>query len=243
MGSLNPVITEQKIKIGGGPPPVDQHDGGDGGDRNGDFGGRLRRYRLGLAVGLAPVLMLFVSFTSAYIVRQGLGDQDPNTGVMVRDWVPLRLPYQLLLANTFILVLSGVTMEMARREAAQEALLEPVTSLPGIKRERTAQAPWLGLTIILGIAFLAGQWLAWQELGRRGFFIASNPSSSFFYLLTGAHAVHLIGGVLALMYAGAMLLRSYPAVRRRLAVDITAWYWHFMGVLWVYIFALMYFAR
>src|SRR5437879_8295556 len=79
-----------------------------------DYGTRLRRARLGLLVALIPVLMLFVSFTSAYVVRQGLPTLDPRTNNLIRDWIPVALP-RLLLLNTFVLLASSVSMEVARR--------------------------------------------------------------------------------------------------------------------------------
>ena len=103
--------------------------------------------------------------------------------------------------------------------------------------------PWLGITVLLGFAFLAGQFLAWNEMHTRGFYVNTNPSSSFAFLLTIAHAVHLGGGVIALLWAGSSSLLKRPLEARRIAVDITAWYWHFMAVLWIYIFALLGFAK
>jgi cytochrome c oxidase subunit 3 len=100
----------------------------------------------------------------------------------------------------------------------------------------------LPITVVLGLGFLAGQLLAWRELERRGFLLGSGPSSSFFYVLTGTHALHLFGGLLALLYALAAVFRSRALERRRIVVDVTAWYWHFMAVLWLYIFALLRFA-
>jgi cytochrome c oxidase subunit 3 len=101
----------------------------------------------------------------------------------------------------------------------------------------------LALTVVLGLSFLAGQWTAWRELAARGFYVSTNPSSSFFYLLTGTHGVHLLGGVLALLVAvGAALLRR-PIESRLVILDITGWYWHFMAILWIYILCLLKFAR
>jgi cytochrome c oxidase subunit 3 len=106
-----------------------------------------------------------------------------------------------------------------------------------------SSAPWLPITLVLGLGFLAGQWMAWSQLARQGVFISSNPSNSFFYLLTGAHAVHLVGGVLALAYAATTAVLSQAWERRRMVVDVTSWYWHFMAALWIYIFALLQFAK
>jgi cytochrome c oxidase subunit 3 len=92
---------------------------------------------------------------------------------------------------------------------------------------------------VLGIAFFAGQGLAWNELHARGFFVATNPNSSFVFLLTIAHAIHLFGGMIALIWAASASLLKKPVEAQRITVDITAWYWHFMLVLWIYVFALL----
>jgi cytochrome c oxidase subunit 3 len=203
----------------------------------------LRRARLGLAVALTPIVMLFVSFTSAYIVRQGLPTLDEPTGTYIRDWLQVNLPIALLLVNTFLLLVSSITMELARRQTTRQAALAPVRSIPGILIGDERRFPWLYATVVLGLGFLMGQWMAWRELANRGFYLATSASSSFVYLLTGAHAIHLAGGVLALLYATAASLLNQPVEVRRIVVDVTAWYWHFMALLWIYVFALMWFAR
>ncbi len=220
--------------------------GGGGDGRSGgspDFGDRLRRARLGLAVGITPVIMLFVSLTSAYIVRQGLPTIDENTNRYIHDWLPVRLPWVILLVNTMVLIVSSLTMELARRDITRESALAPVRSIPGVSLGEEKRFPWLGLTVVLGIMFLFGQWMAWQELAYRGFFLATSPSSSFVYLLTGMHALHLLGGLIALSYAAIITLMRKPVDSRRVVIDVTAWYWHFMALLWIYIFALLEFAR
>ena len=243
---MSPTITRLPGTAHGGGPTAPPNGGG-GDDGNGgsspNFGDRLRRARLGLAVGLAPIVMLFVSFTSAYIVRQGLPTLDEKTNQYVRDWLPVNLPWILLGINTLILVLSSITVELARRNVTREAALAPVKSIPGVSLGEEKSVPWLALTTVLGVLFLLGQWMAWSELEARGFFIATSPSSSFVYLLTGMHALHLAGGVLALLYAGTISLLRKPVDTRRVVLDITAWYWHFMALLWIYIFALLNFAR
>ncbi len=253
MATLSPTLKVREKpatpKIGGGGrPPVIRfpgYGGGGGGGRDDsypDFGERLRRYRLGLMVGLAAVVMLFVSFTSAYIVRQGLGNYDPATNTYVSDWKPVNLPMGLLLLNTCLLLASSFTVEMARRAAFAEAAVAPIIAMPGIAPDRRRGVPWLPVTVVLGLGFLLGQVLAWRELAHRGFYLSTSPSSSFFYVLTGAHAIHLLGGVVALFYALAAVFRPQPLERRRIVVDVTAWYWHFMALLWLYIFALLKFA-
>ncbi len=248
MASFTPTIpaphpTTSRGKRGDLPPVVGGGDGGRPDPGSPDYGARLRRARLGLAVALTPIGMLFVAFTSAYIVRQGLPTFDPNTNTVVHDWVPVQLPTLLFLVNTCVLLLSSVTIECARRQLARQVALEPVHSIPGVSLGRERKFPWLALTIVLGLCFLTGQWLAWRDLAARGFYVATGPSSSFVYLLTGAHAVHLLGGILALLAAGVSVLLNRPLASRRIVVDVTAWYWHFMALLWIYILALLEFAR
>jgi cytochrome c oxidase subunit III len=248
MGTLSPTAAIKYPQTGrgggaGAPPTF-----GGGGDNRGDnnapnYGERLRRARLGLAVALAPIIMLFVSFTSAYIVRKGLPSLDVSTSTYVHEWLPVNLPFVLLAMNTVILLVSSLTMELARRQITRQAALAPVKSIPGVSLGQEKEVPWLGITVVLGLGFLIGQWEAWQELAARGFYLATSASSSFVYLLTGTHAAHLIGGVLALSYAAGTSLLDKPVEARRIVVDVTAWYWHFMALLWIYIFALIAIAR
>jgi cytochrome c oxidase subunit III len=224
------------------PPVRGGDDGGSGRQGSPGHRTRLRRARLGLLVALTPVLMLFVSFTSAYVVRQGLPTLDPRTNQMVRDWIPIKLP-NLLLANTCVLLLSTVSMELARRQMKREAALSPPAPVAAGVFNREQALPWLALTVLLGICFLTGQWLAWRELAGQGFYLATSPSSSFIYLLTGTHAIHLMGGILALLVAAGAALFDRPAGTRSILVDVTAWYWHFMALLWIYILCLLEFAH
>ncbi|PYU51603.1 MAG: heme-copper oxidase subunit III [Acidobacteria bacterium] len=203
-----------------------------------DYGTRLRRARLGLLVALIPVLMLFVSFTSAYVVRQGLPSLDPRTNNLIRDWIPVALP-RLLLLNTFVLLVSSVSMELARRQIRARAVMETNSTGTGVSSSDPTRMPWLGMTLVLGFAFLFGQWTAWKQLAANGFYVSTTPSSSFIYLLTGAHAAHLLGGVVALLIASVAALLHRSLKTRSIVVDVTAWYWHFMALLWIYIFGLM----
>ncbi len=218
MATLSPTITLKDPKLGHGgsgihPPTVDG--GGDGRDDNGfsDYGARLRRARLGTIIALVAVVMIFVALTSAYVVRRGLPVMDDRSGNYVRDWMEVNLP------------------------------LVPVESIPGVSIGTERNFPWLPLTALLGLGFLFGQWAAWRELQDRGFALATSASSSFVYLLTATHGVHLAGGVLALLYAAITSLTRKPVEARRIVVDVTVWYWHFMALLWIYIFALLEFAR
>lgn len=207
-----------------------------------DYPTRLRRARLGLLVALTPVLMLFVSFTSAYVVRQGLPSLDPRTNQLVHDWIPVKLP-ALLWVNTVVLLLSSVGMELARRQTKSAAAAVTTEQAGPVAVSAAAKTPWLTMTIALGLLFLLGQWMAWKQLATSGFYVATTPSSSFVYLLTGAHAVHLMGGVVALLVAGLFVLLRRPVTTRSIVVDVAGWYWHFMAALWVYILCLLEFAR
>lgn len=99
-----------------------------------------------------------------------------------------------------------------------------------------------GATTVLGLAFLAGQYIAWRQLAAAGVYIASNPSSSFFYLLTAAHAAHLVGGLAALLY---VLTRGWAYLRRSsgIAASVTGVYWHFMDGLWVFLLLVLQMGR
>ena len=158
MATLNPTLVEERRPQtgggGGAPPRVGEGGGGDG---RSDFPDRLRRNRIGMAVALAPVAMLFVAFTSAYIVRQGLGE----------DWRSIELP-QILWFNTAILLASSITLELARRSLTREAALAQVPAIPGVAPMTSPSVPWLPITLVLGLGFLAGQWMAWSQLARQG---------------------------------------------------------------------------
>lgn len=226
---------------GGRVPPGRGGDGGSGarGDGAPDFRERLNRYRLGMAIGLIGVIMVFVSLTSAYIVRQGTTTRDPNTGIEAVDWLPITLPTSALVLNTLLLLASSVALELARRSLKRQyAVAEAVGD-----SQAQAPAPWLAVSVLLGAGFLAGQLFVWSELRRRGVYLPTNPSSSFFYLLTALHGVHLLGGMIALGYTQATAWLHRSIAQRLLVVDVTGIYWHFMALLWLYIFGLFQFVK
>lgn len=180
------------------------------------------RYRLGMWIALAAIVMMFTSLTSAYIVRAASSN----------DWRPIQMP-RILLLSTALIVLSSAAIELARRKLK--------SGLKGSYR------PWLLLTLALGVGFLGSQILAWRQLVRQGVYVTSNPHSSFFYLLTATHGVHLLGGLLAVAY---LLVRSgKPPVNgqaqspRQGVLDAATLYWHFMDGLWIYLFLLLFFWR
>jgi cytochrome c oxidase subunit 3 len=243
------VEVERKPKLGGGGPGKIPHrrgyGGGDDGDHNrpGDFSSsrqRLRRGRIGLAAGIACVTALFIGLMFVYVARMGTHHWDPLQRQEVYDWKPVPLPYRLLWINSTLLVLSSVSLELARRGMLNKMEFAAM----GIQPPRLKlDPPWLTITVGLGFAFLAGQMHLWSSLRSQGLYLHANPSGSIFYLLTGLHAVHLAGGLIALLYAvcGSWLRMRFES--QRVTVELTGWYWHFMGVLWLGIFALLHFAR
>src|SRR5262245_42474235 len=192
----------------GSPPLPPRDDFGDGG--SGGRGASRRASFTGLFVLLAGVTMFFAAFTSAYIVRKGLSN----------DWVKTPLP-AVLWVNTVVLIASSAALEVGRRR------------LRAGERERF-NFFWTAGTA-LGLLFLAGQYLAWTQLSAQGIYISTNPSSSFFYLFTAAHGVHLLGGVIAMLYVNFKALRLELGPGKRTAVDITTAYWHFLDGLWIYL--------
>jgi cytochrome c oxidase subunit 3 len=165
---------------------------------------------------MASITMSFAAFTSALVVRQGTAPLQHIT-----------LPPVLYL-NTLVIIASSVTLEIARRRIA---------AFMGGKKDQAANpAPWLYLTLALGLLFVAGQTFAWVRLRAQGFGLAANISYSFFYVLTVMHALHLLGG-LGGMARVVGKLRN--ATLRRSTLDATSRYWHFMGVLWVYLLLLL----
>jgi len=227
-------------------PPTDKRTGGGGdndnwGDRSRGNRGpqeRLRRYRMGIFFALASDLMFFVAIVSTFFVNQSTGHINAYNQY-VNEWVPTAVP-RLLWYNTVILLLSTVTMEMARRQMFREN--DVMDEWLGLGKPITRRTlPWLAATILLGLAFLAGQWAAWRQLAARHIFFKTNQSSHFFYLITGVHAVHLFLGIAALLVALTGLYVSRQLETRQILVDSAAWFWHAMGILWIFLFVLLVF--
>jgi cytochrome c oxidase subunit 3 len=196
-----------------------------------------------LAIALVPIFTMFIAFTVIYVLRRNFA-QNPDDNLLARpQWISINLPVGLLLMNSFLLLVSSLTVELARRQIKRRAVLAPVATIPGVSLGNESYFPWLGVTIVLGLTFLAGQWMAWRELAARGFYLATSPSSSLFYVLTAAHGLHLAGGLTVLLYAAVVAARRQSIEVRRIVVDVTALYWHFMLLLWIYIFALVWIAR
>lgn len=244
MPRVKPISTRPSGHNGASLPP--RSGGDDEGRGNGDsmpnYGQRLRRARMGLAVAMTPILMLFISFTAVYLIRRGFLSFDPTAADYVHNWVPVRLPWAFLWINTGVLIASSITIDLARRGITRAAALAPVQSIPGVSLGDERHFPWLAATTILGLAFLAGQLFVWSKLSSAGFHLVGGTSSSFVYILTAMHGLHLAGGVLALMIANVASVLHRPVETRRIVIDITSWYWHCMTGLWIYILVLFSFA-
>ncbi len=223
-------------------PPL-PHGGGGGGGRGDsnqpDYNWRLRRYRMGILFFLATVTIVFVTLGICYLLLRG-GDKYNPYHNSFEQWAPVVIPKQLLLFNSALLLISSVLLERARRRAHVEAIVVPASRIPGIVPIAESSRRWVIGALVFGMLFLAGQWRAWNWLGRKMSIAHSGAASSFVYVLTGAHAVHLMGGIVVLLYACCVAGRD-SLFRRSIAIDVTTWYWHFMGLLWIYILGLFWF--
>lgn len=177
---------------------------------------RINPLRLALLISCGSILMMFAALTSAYIVRQSAG-----------NWLEFALP-DLFYWSAGILLLSSVTLQLANTFFVRDR--------GGLYR--TA----LAATLLLGFAFVVVQFEAWQEMFGRGLYLTGNPATSFVYVLSGLHAAHVIGGLVALIIAciHGFVLPVAPTPRRRLRLQLTLTYWHFMDFLWIYL--LLFFA-
>jgi cytochrome c oxidase subunit 3 len=169
--------------------------------------------RFGLWAFLGTISMLFAGFTSAYIVRRAGA-----------DFRPIAAP-DLLWWNSLVLVGSSVALELARRRLR-------AWELAGARR-------FVSATGLLGTAFAAGQLLVWRLLADRGIFLASNPHSSFFYVLTGLHALHLAGGLVWLAVLRVRLSRLAVTPGQD-GLGLLAAYWHYLDALWIYLALLLF---
>lgn len=170
-------------------------------------------YPMGLMALLATVSMLFAAFTAAMIIRRGGS-----------DWVSVPLP-RAVWVNTVLLVLSTVAVELARRAVRKD--------VPG------AGVRWLGLGVLLGVLFLAGQVVAWLAWVDQGVFLPTSPHASFFYMLTALHGAHAIGGLGAMLWTLRRSARGAYTSASHGGLTHMAIFWHFMGGLWIYLLALL----
>ena len=214
------IIEDSRGGGGGGGRPPDGGDDGDDGDRGKhrpDRPSSPRRFSTAVTIAMVSILMFFMALASAFLVLHHSS----------HVWVAVHLP-RILWANTAVLIVSSFMLERARLRLS-------------LGDDRGFRKLWL-VTTGMGFLFVAGQLVAWRQLVEQGVYIASNQASSFFYIFTGAHGVHLLGGVAALLF---VVLRNFEEsqISRPLAAEITSYYWHFMDALWIFLFALLYLGK
>jgi cytochrome c oxidase subunit III len=159
--------------------------------------------------------VVFLVFVIAFLMRRSIAT----------DWVTTPKP-RILWANTVLLVASSWFIQMARRQLKL--------------RKRVAFNGWWTGATALGLLFLLGQALAWRQLRDEGLYIASSPSTSFFYVLTATHAAHVIGAVAALVYVEVQALRYRLGPAKRTGIDVSAIFWHFLDAMWLCLMLLFY---
>jgi cytochrome c oxidase subunit 3 len=208
------VLVEKRKSTGFVPPPVppdDWRDDGGSGDPGSSF--PISKGQIGLWVLLTAIVMLFAGLSSAYIVLSG-----------VPTWQNIALP-SLLWVNTAILIISSGTIEWSRRALRANRI--------------SAMKWWLVITGILGMGFLLGQIAAWQQLVQAGVYLPSTLHSGFFYVLTGVHGLHLLGGIVAMAFVLSKAFRHRLTPAGHEPLSLCATYWHFMDGLWVYLAILL----
>jgi cytochrome c oxidase subunit 3 len=194
----------------GGPPPItpDLPNGGDGDSGRPEPGSSRNNAVAGIIVLMFVSTMTFGALVSAMMIRRGLN----------HDWGHLGLP-PILYWNTAALILSSIAIDTGRRMLKQG--------------RRSAFNLFWTLGTLLGAAFLAGQVAAWMQLEQRGFYLRGRPSSAFFYVITWAHAAHVVGALAAVLYVEYRALRFELGPGRRTLVTVSAIFWHFLDVLWL----------
>jgi cytochrome c oxidase subunit III len=173
----------------------------------------------GLWIGMASIVMLFGALTSAYIVKQGAS-----------NWFDIKVP-SIFYISTGIIIVSSITLHFARMSYTKS--LESIYKI------------LLGATFILGLVFFVLQYKGWNMLFESGVDLKSNVAGSFFYLITGAHALHLFGGMGALVATiiNAFVLRFRNDDNRKTRLEMLVHYWHFMGILWIYLLGFILFIK
>lgn len=192
--------------------------GGGGGDngRGGGWGNELtpppEGYSLAIRLTIVSVTMLFLALSSAYVFNRA-------------RLQPLAAP-RILWISTGLILTSSATIELARR--ALRLRIESRFKL------------WMSITMLLGLSFLGAQIVLWKHLVANGFYVNRNQHSGYAYIFSGLHGAHLIGGLIALAYVALRNPANWTVVRRRVSVDATTLYWHFLDGLWIYLLVLIF---
>ncbi|HTZ73343.1 MAG TPA: cytochrome c oxidase subunit 3 [Candidatus Aquilonibacter sp.] len=175
----------------------------------------LSAYRAATSWAIGSVVMVFSTLT--FVVKARWSGSD--------DWVSVALP-RVLYLDTAILLVSSLTIEFARNALRKHGSRDCVR--------------WLFVTLALGLAFLAGQVVAWRDLVSRGLYLGSNPGSFFIYMISATHGLHVLGGIAALAIVGFLFHRWKQKRKQETAVSAIALYWHFMDALWIYLLVLLF---
>lgn len=213
-GSLTEQINDRTT--GGGDAPPSGLGGGGGGNGRRDFEQERNPppegYRIGIWLAVASMSILFISLNVLYFYNQAGRKPIVMPGVL---WV-----------STGLILFSSLTIEMARRALRR-------------RREELFRRLMLA-TLLLGLAFLVAQLLAWQSLQDAGFYVNRNFRSGYAYIFTALHGLHLIGGLWGLIYVLTRRTADWTLLRRRVSVDVTVFYWHFLDGLWLYLWLLIF---
>lgn len=172
---------------------------------------KINPHKLALWIAIGSIIMMFAAFTSAYVVRRAAG-----------NWLEFKLP-DIFMVNTVVILLSSLTLQLA---------------YTGFKQKKEQQYKgFLIATFLLGFAFVVLQYQGWEAMTEMGATFTVNPSSSFIYVISGLHAAHVLGGIAALTVAltHAYVLPYKPTLRRKQRFELVVHYWHFVGILWVYL--------
>lgn len=237
VGTVETIEEERKRKVrsglssGLGSSGGNRNNGGGGGNNGGDNNNpnnnfyedaepyQSNRFRIAMWFLLLVVTMTFGGLIGAYIVIS-------TNGVM--EWTPFNLPLQVWISTNLILA-SSITYTIAQKALS--------------KNNQQKAKNWLLATTVIGGIFIASQILAWIELNNKGVNLEKNPYAGFFYVLTGVHALHVIGGIIALGY---IVLRTWQETaieeeleKRKTLSNAVGWYWHFMDGLWIVLFLLL----
>ena len=223
--TLPPAATDVSVddRVPGKPPKITPRPG-----HITASGSHAEKSETGVWVAVAAISMFFAAFTSSMIVRQGVS----------ADWLHFQLP-RVMYLSTLVLLGSSLTLELARRRFAVVPDSQTVATETGAALTSKGMY-WMYVTGALGVLFVLGQFLAWRSLRAQGLYLATNPSSSFFYVFTVTHALHLIGGICGVAYV-LMRLRNTKGVARKSGFGAFSIYWHFMDILWVYLLLLLVF--
>ncbi len=166
---------------------------------------------------IISIIMLFAAFTSAYLVRRAEG-----------NWTEFEIPV-IFYISTAVLIISSLTMHLSVKAAKADQLAKLRTLIT--------------ITTIGGIAFLVLQVLGWQQLQAAGVYVKGNPAESFYYVLTGVHFFHIITGLGVLLYAFYSTFKGKITAKNTTQIEVCATYWHFLDILWIYLFLFLIYFR